>query len=166
MSLGPAPEFTLSESRPWYRRNLVVLAIIVVTILIVIGMWQCGRGVAGLVRQGTGPSLRATEQFHAQLNRGAYDEIYTGATEEFRKSGSQQELTTFFEAVHRKLGDFVSSGSPSYFVQATTNGMFVTLTYQSTFQRGKGAERFVWKIEGGQPRLMGYNIDSRELITN
>ncbi len=166
MSTGPAPDFTLSESRPWHRRNLLVLVILALAFIALIGLYECGRGMMGLVKEGIGPSREAVNQFHAHLNRGEYADILAQGTDEFRKSASDAELTSFFDAIHRKLGDFLTASSPSYFVQATTNGTFITLTYESTFQRGKGTEKFVWKMESGKVRLMNYNIGSRELITN
>ncbi len=166
MSTGPAPDFTLNESRPWYRRNLVVVVVLVLGLLLIGGMYQCARTISGFVREGTGPALRAAERFHSQLNRGEYSQILAGATDEFRKSASEEDLTKFLAAVHRKLGDFLAAGPPAYTFQATTGGNFVVLTYESTFEHGKGTERFTWKMVDGQPRLMGYNIDSRELITN
>ena len=82
----------------------------------------------------------------------------------FRKSTTQSQSSEFLSTVHRKLGNFVRATSPAFFINATTNGVSVTLTYQTEFAQGKGQERFVGDVHGTEATLVGYNVNSRDLI--
>jgi len=42
--------------------------------------------------------------FHSQLNAAQFHDIYSHASEDFQKSGTEAEITEFFSAVHRKRG--------------------------------------------------------------
>ena len=103
--------------------------------------------------------------FHNQLDAEQFHQIYTDATPEFQESGSEDELTKFFSAVHRKLGGFKRATQKSFYLNFTTSGTFVTLVYNTEFANGTGTEQFVWKVQD-QPKLFNYKIDSRALIVN
>lgn len=38
------------------------------------------------------------------------------------------------------------------------------VSYETKFASGSGTETFTWRVDGGQLKLVGYHIDSRELI--
>jgi hypothetical protein len=102
--------------------------------------------------------------FHAQLNAAQYHDIYSRASDDFQKSGTEAEITEFFAAVHRKLGNAKDAKEQSFFVNFTTAGTVVTLTYKTEFDSGSATEQFVWK-GSSEPVLVNYRIDSRALIT-
>jgi len=58
----------------------------------------------------------------------------------------------------------VRTNDPQFFINASTNGTFVTLTYKTDFTHGSAQERFIWTLTGGKATLIRYNIDSRDLI--
>src|SRR5215470_349104 len=82
--------------------------------------------------------------FHSQLNATQYHDIYSQASEEFQKSGTEPELTEFFAAVHKKLGQVKDAKEQRFFVNFSTGGTAVTLTYQTDFDGGQATEQFVW----------------------
>jgi hypothetical protein len=90
--------------------------------------------------------------------------IYSEASEQFRGSGSETDIEAFLARVHEKLGNEVRTSEPAYFANVSTRRTFVTLTYATDFERGKGQERFVWTIEGDRAVLTRYDINSRELV--
>lgn len=103
--------------------------------------------------------------FHSQLNAAQYHDIYSRASEEFQKSGTEPELTDFFATVHKKLGQVKDAREQRFFVNFSTGGTAVTLTYQTHFDGGQATEQFVWKVSDNKPILFNYRIDSRALIT-
>jgi hypothetical protein len=109
-------------------------------------------------------AARAVEKFHGQLNQEQYHDIYAQASEEFRKATSEEELTTFLSAVHRKLGALKSADQTGWHVNYTTFGTIVTLGYDSTFDEGKAAEQFIWRVSGDQAILIRYDINSPAFI--
>ena len=155
----PAPNFGLTESRPWYKKATTKWLAPVVLALLILGMWRCGtRALAGAK-----VAKQSVDRFHSQFNRSEYHEIYVGATEEVRGAG-EPDTNAFLGKVHEKLGDFLHSDEPAYFANVSNNGTFVTLTDRADFTRGEAQEKFVWRIDGGQARLLDYRIDSRDLI--
>jgi hypothetical protein len=160
MNDAPAPNFGLTESRPWYKKTTTKWLVLVVLALLILGMWRCGtRAFAGAK-----VAKQSVDRFHGQFNRSEYHEIYVEATEEFRGAGREPDTNAFLGKVHEKLGDFVRSDEPTYFANVSNNGTFVTLTYRADFTRGNAQEKFVWRIDGDQARLLDYRIDSRDLI--
>jgi hypothetical protein len=103
-------------------------------------------------------------KFHAQLDGEQYHEIFSHASAEFQKSGTEAELTEFFSAVHRKLGTVSNSQQQTFFINYGTAGTMVTLTYKTEFAHGQAGEQFVWRV-GEEPSLVSYRVDSRALIT-
>jgi hypothetical protein len=160
MSAASAPNLQLWGSRPRYRTPSTRWIVIAIVALLVPGFWSCSSKTFSAVRTAEG----GVQHFHELFNQGQYQQICQEAGDEFRKSGSQAELVEFFDKVHKMLGNVSRTGSPAYFVNVSTQGTFVRLTYDTEFAQGKGQETFVWRIESDGPRLVGYNLSSRDLI--
>ena len=47
-----------------------------------------------------------------------------------------------------------------------SSGTSVTLKFKTQFERGTGAETFVYRVTGGKAPLASYHINSDDLITN
>jgi hypothetical protein len=114
--------------------------------------------------QGAKLAQQNVHHFHDRFNRSEYQEIFAEATNEFRGASPEPDTNAFFAKVHEKLGDFAHSDEPKYFANVSTNGTFITLIYNTEFTRGKGQERFIWRIDADQARLLDYRIDSKDLI--
>ncbi|MEJ2409405.1 MAG: hypothetical protein P8Y58_08945, partial [Novosphingobium sp.] len=68
---------------------------------------------------------------------------------------------------HRKLGKVRDSKQVGWNANATTGGTFLTITMQTTFENGTGTEQFVYrKGDEGKLTLMGYNIQSQDMMLN
>ena len=107
----------------------------------------------------------AVTQFHARLDAGQFQQIYSDADEAFKKATTEKDAIALFDAVHRKLGPVKESRQQTFFVKYdVTMGKIIRLTYGTEFAEGKGTEEFVWRISDGRARLMGYNINSPTLV--
>jgi len=102
--------------------------------------------------------------FHHQLDQAQYHDIYANASPEFQNASSEKDMTELFTAIHTKLGSVASANRTNVFVNATTRGNFVRTTYDTTFAQGKGVETFTWLLNNDQLALVGYHIESRELL--
>ena len=103
-------------------------------------------------------------EFHQKLNQGQFHELYANAAPEFQKASPEKDITDFFNAIHTKLGEAKSANRTNIFMSATTSGNFVRTTYDTTFANGKGQETFNWRLVNDRLTLVGYNIESRDLI--
>lgn len=106
-------------------------------------------------------------QFHKALDSENYEVIWKTASPGMRKASSQEQLTKLLEAVHRKLGKVKESKQVGWNSNTTTEGSFVTVTMQTTFERGAGTEAITF-IKGDDDRLslVGYNIQSQDMMVN
>ncbi|MCI0356806.1 MAG: DUF4019 domain-containing protein [Acidobacteria bacterium] len=137
-------------------RRVLKLAVVVCTAT---GLFSCSAS------QHKQAAEQAVQGFHEQLDGQRFVEIYRAAHEDFRKSSSEAEMTEFFAAIHRKLGTVQSSTQEGWRVNVTTGGTQVLLTYKTRFTNGPATESFTWIVRDGRAVLLGYNINSRALIT-
>lgn len=105
-------------------------------------------------------------RFHQELNSQQFETMYENAGPELKAAGTKSDFVALLNAVHRKLGTVTSSKRVTWNVNYHTSGSFVTLGYETTFTNGKGAEQFVYKLDDGKAFLVGYHINSNELVTN
>ncbi len=107
---------------------------------------------------------KAIAEFHERLDAGSFAEIYDAASPEFQKAGTRKGCVQYLEAVHRKLGKVRSSTNQGWQVRATTSGTFVAVTQDTTFETGRGIESFRFAVRDGSAVLVGYDINSTDLI--
>jgi hypothetical protein len=163
MEQGVAPtKIPLNNYPPEPKRKRVLLKWSLVAAALVFGYftWQCGSGLSAGARL----SDDAVRQFHSQLDSGAYEDIIRDSDKAFQKSGSPEELLKFLTGVHSKLGTSQGFARTNVFVNASTSGTFIKVTYQSTFERGNAVETFTWRKESGGLTLVGYNVQSKVFL--
>jgi hypothetical protein len=157
----PAPEPTLvPEQSP--KRPRVILwkwTLVATGVFMAYGMWQCGSGFY----QGFKHSKEAVHRFHQELNSGDFETICREADEAFGKD-NHDGAVQFLRAVHTKLGDATSESMGSLHVNASTDGTFVTVTFNSTFTGGSAEETFVWVKGMSGLKLHQYRIVSNAFI--
>lgn len=104
-------------------------------------------------------------KFHRALDAGRAQEIWKSADPQLRSTTQQAQFVKLIDAVHRKLGKVRSSKQVGWNANATTGGTFVTLTMETAFEHGSGVEQFVYrKADGGHMALVGYNIQSQDMM--
>ena len=114
---------------------------------------------------GTGDAKRGVASFRARAAQTSFREIYWRAAPEFRQSSTEEQFLGVMTALDRKLGPWASAGEPGWNATRGTAGQVVNLTYQSQFAKGAVSEQFTWRIENGEPVLLGYHVNSSLLIT-
>jgi Protein of unknown function (DUF4019)/NTF2-like N-terminal transpeptidase domain len=107
----------------------------------------------------------AVTQFHAQLNAGNFDQIYTDSDAAMKNASSQEKFVALLDAIHRKLGAAKSANRQSFFMNYGTSGKFLRLTYASQYDADNATEEFVFRVDGNNVRLAGYHINSEALVT-
>ena len=106
-------------------------------------------------------------RFHSALDAGQWQSLYAAADPDMRKATTAVQFNQMLSAVHRKLGKVRESKQVGWNANASTDGSFITVTMQTTFERGSGTEQFVYrKGSGDRLLLVGYNIQSREMMLN
>jgi hypothetical protein len=107
----------------------------------------------------------AVTQFHAELNAGNFDQIYTESDAAMKNASSQEKFVALLDAVHRKLGTVKSANRQTFFMNYGTSGKFLRLTYTTQYDADNAAEEFVFRVNGNNVTLAGYHINSDALVT-
>ena len=102
--------------------------------------------------------------FHQQLNDGRYDEIYATAGAPFREAIPREKATALFAAIIRKLGPETDCTLANWNVRVAHGTTTVVLLEETTFESGKGRETFTFRVSGADVELVGYNIDSADML--
>jgi len=135
------------------------------------GRW-CGLLVAAVLVAGcsSGQDLALAEagiaRFRELMAAQQFGQIYSEAAGDLKKATTEPELTRLLAAIDRKLGAVKSTAKNGWSLNYNTSGTSVTLKLNTQFERGTGAETFVYRITSGKALLAGYHINSTELITN
>ena len=103
--------------------------------------------------------------FHERLNAGNDKAIWTNAGAEFREATSQEDFARLLGTIHKSLGDAGETSQAGMRVNTNTQGTFTTLQMETTFERGKGLETFMFRGSGDSLQLIGYNINSPEMMS-
>jgi opacity protein-like surface antigen len=107
---------------------------------------------------------REVEKFHQAYDAGQFDELYEKAADDFKKSSTKQEFVIMLEAIQRKLGKTAATKRGDWKLNFSTGGTMVALTYETSFARGKGTEQFNYRMAGKKALLVGYNLNSKDLL--
>ena len=109
-------------------------------------------------------SINAVADFRVRYYEKAFVQMYRSAAPEFQKATTPEDWNRLMVVMSSRLGQVRSASDPAWQVSATTNGTFVRLQYETEFEKGKGTETFVWRVEEERAQLMGYNINSLALL--
>ncbi|MFL6856701.1 MAG: hypothetical protein ACJ8EB_02200 [Allosphingosinicella sp.] len=102
----------------------------------------------------------AVAGFHADLDRGAFAQIYNAASPEMKAVTNGPDLVRLLALVHARLGAFKRGARIGWNDSRTTSGHFVNLNYRAAYEKGAAEESFVFRLDGGRAALAGYHIDS------
>jgi hypothetical protein len=107
----------------------------------------------------------AIGKFHSELNSAAFGAIYDDTDDNFRKATTREQFQKVLEAVHRKLGQVTGTTTGDWSVRNYNLSTTVVLVQKTQFEHGSGTETFTYAVQGQGVKLMGYNIQSIDLIT-
>jgi hypothetical protein len=108
---------------------------------------------------------KAIARFHESYNQGKLDDIWKEADSKFRTASTKQKYDEFMGAVRRKLGKVTSTSNTGWNVKSFNLKTSVFMTQKTVFENGQGSESFTFAIDGTNAVLVGYNIQSMDLIT-
>jgi hypothetical protein len=111
---------------------------------------------------------KAAEQsiadFHKLYNEGKLAEIYSSGHSKLRGGTTEKQFLEFLGAVQRKLGRVTQTTNAGFNVRAFNLTTTVVLTQTTTFEQGAGTETFTFEMDGDKAVLVGWNINSNDLI--
>ena len=124
----------------------------------------------GLIGCSAGSEVAIAEQavsaFRKLTDAREFAAIYHAASDDLRKSTTEQDLTRILMGINAKLGAAKKSERTTWHVNVQTSGRIVTLGYKTEFQKATGTEQFVFRISGDKALLLSYNVSSNALLIN
>jgi hypothetical protein len=75
-------------------------------------------------------------------------------------------MVDILAAIERKLGAVKDAQDNGWKIDFRTSGTVVTFSLKTQFEKGNGIETFVYRFSGKEPLLVGYHVNSNELIIN
>ena len=118
------------------------------------------------VKQAPKDAERLDADMHSAMARGDWKNIYSGADDGFRSETDEVKFDAFMNAVGKKLGVPTTSKQTSWRLNTTTSGVYLYSVCDTVFSKNaKGTETFVWRKSGDQFKLLGYHLNSDELVT-
>jgi len=118
----------------------------------------------GNIMKDKSEALKKIPEFHSLYNEQNFAKIYTDSDSEFKTAASQAKLEEFLSAVFRKLGKNTGSTTQNWSINHYNTKTYVVLLEDSTFEQGKGVEKFTYIMRNGVPVLQAYHIESPDLI--
>ncbi len=102
--------------------------------------------------------------FHQLFNEQKFQDIVKAADPDMIKAASGPKIIELLRAIHRKLGPVKESNNINWNIGNFNLETRVVLVQNTSFERGSGTETFTYRVAGGKARLLGYHINSDDLI--
>lgn len=106
----------------------------------------------------------AMSTFHENYNSADFRAIYDNSHDDFKQASTYESFDELLQAVHSKLGKVVSTENQTWNVRTFNFKTSITIQQKTDFEKGSAAETFVYGIKDDKAILVGYNINSRDLI--
>jgi len=132
-------------------------------LLLVLGIAVMALGCGGMFK-GKKAAEQGIADFHKMSNEGKFAEIYAAAHSKFKSRTKEKDFLELAGAVQRKLGKVTQTSNAGFNVRTFNFTTTVVLNQNTTFEHGTGTETFTFEMNGDKAVLLGYNINSRDLI--
>lgn len=104
--------------------------------------------------------------FHERLNAGDDDRIWAGTANELRNTTSREDFGRLLGTMRKSLGDVEETSQTGFRVNTTPQGTFTALQMNTHFEHGRGVETFVFSGSGDKLKLVSYNINSPDMMSD
>ena len=133
------------------------------SLFLVVTILFMASGCGGMFK-GKAAAEQGVADFHKLYNDGKLAEIYAAGDSKLKGATTQKEFLEFLGAVQRKLGKVTQSSEAGFNVRTFNMTTSVTLSQNTTFEQGAGTEVFTFQMDGDKAILVGYKINSKDLI--
>ncbi len=104
-------------------------------------------------------------RFHGLFDSDQGGAIYDNAGAELKAAASKDDFGKMIATSHQKLGNVRTSNQTGWKVNYGDSGNVVVLNYTTDFALARGEEEFVYRVDAGKPKLIGYHVTSPALRT-
>jgi hypothetical protein len=134
-----------------------------ISLFIVLSVTLLASGCTGMLK-GKQAAEQSVADFHKLYNDGKIAELYSAGHSKLKSATTEKEFLEFIGDVQRKLGNATKSANAGFNIRSTNFTTTVVLNQTTTFEHGTGTEVFAFEMDGDKAVLLGYNINSKDLI--
>lgn len=120
-------------------------------------------GCGGMFK-GKAAAEQGVADYHKLYNDSSLSEIYSASHSTFKGTTTEPQFLEFAGAVRRKLGKVTGTANAGFNIRTFNLTTSVVLNQNTTFEQGTGTEVFTFQMDGEKAVLVGYNINSKDLI--
>lgn len=103
-------------------------------------------------------------KFHERLKARDFNGMYAALSEDLKAVAPKERMLALFDAMDRKLGPLESTEQVNWNVNTHNLTTTVVLVQQSAFRDGTATETFTFRVEDNKAELVGYNINSFDML--
>lgn len=107
---------------------------------------------------------QSVADFHKLYNEGKLADIYAASHAKLKRASKEKDFLDFVGAVQRKLGKVTQTSNAGFNVRTFNLTTTVVLSQNTSFESGAGTETFTFEMTDEKAVLVGYNINSKDLI--
>lgn len=134
-----------------------------ISLFLVLSVVLFTNGCGGMFK-GKKAAEQSIAEFHKLYNEDKFAEIYAASDSKLKSATTERQFLEFIGAVHRKLGKVTGTVNAGFNVRSFNLVTTVVLNENTTFEQGTGTEIFTFQMSGDKAVLVGYKIDSKDLI--
>ena len=118
----------------------------------------------GSMMESKGVAETQVTTFHEQFNDSDFEAIISSTHSLFLKETPEEEFTELLTAVRKKLGKVTKTSSEQFNIDINNGVTTVVLVKNTTFEEGTGTETFTFRVANKKASIVGYFINSKDLI--
>ena len=145
------------------RFTLIVILMRTFPLWLAVGLAVIASGCGGMFK-GKQAAEQGVAEFHKMYNEGKVAQIYAAGHSKLKSATPEKDFLELLGAVQRKLGKVTQTTTVGFNVATFNFTTTVNLTQNTTFEQGTGVEAFAFEMAGGKAVLVGYHINSKDLI--
>lgn len=143
----------------------VMTAIGIIALLTLLSIVYLGSQGVGRARDYSPKIEQAAHEFYELLNREEYTQIYYQMTDDkFQQVAPYDDFATLLYDAREKLGAVESREKGLWKINVTAGDTFYYVQYDVTRANAQSLETFIWKKDGDDWLVQGYNVNSPELL--
>ena len=103
-------------------------------------------------------------EFHSRYDAGTLELIYRDAHPDMKAMHTESEFLDLMNSMRDKLGKVVSTSETGVHTFSGTSGSEVTMTFSTQYEKGKGEEKFNFRLKDGKAILRTWTVNSPTLL--
>jgi hypothetical protein len=105
----------------------------------------------------------AANEFYSRMSSDQFDAIYGASSNEFKASGSRDQILDFLKRVNQRIGGSCSAATLTKMTSMPSeSGDFMHLWYERKCRNGNIRDGMSWKLLNGKVSLASYYLNSSE----